>query len=180
MKHYIHGSIVLLAAFFLFIGCSISTKELIPNNTFNFNQSDKTIRVVNVQGAQKPFFGGPAMVTNEQFKEALVITLKKSNLFREVSTDKHCDVDLYAEIVAHGQAENGGVGLDYTSVMVVEYWLIETKNNKEIWRQGFNSRHKVTLAEAFSGATRTLKAQEGSVRKNLTQLIETLSSLELH
>ena len=176
MKERHIANIAILIIVSIIVGCAgISPQKLIPDtNPAPTNRFDKTIRVLDVRGrAHKKYFGGQEWVSNQEYKEALVATLKKSNLFKEVRTDKESDYELHTEIIAHGQGDHG---LDYTSTMVVEYRIVDAKTQKEVWRKGFNSRHEVKFSEAFSGATRTTKAQEGSVRKNLSQLVNSLFS----
>jgi hypothetical protein len=133
------------------------------------------LRVMPVTGAKTAQFGGPALVSNEMFREALVAALRRSNLFRGVETEARADWELHADFLAHGQ----GVGLDYRAAMVVQYRIVQQRSGTEIWRQGINSRHEVTVSQAFSGATRTIMANEGSVRENLTQLIALMNTAAL-
>ena len=60
---------------------------------------------------------------------------------------------MYAEFVAQGQ---GDKGLDYTSALVVEYWIVGSANGREVWRDAYNSRRQGTVGQALSGATRTV------------------------
>jgi hypothetical protein len=156
------------------VGCSgIETKNMMPDtSTLRARQIDRALSVLEVTGAQKERFGGPAMISNEGFKEALVAALQQGGLFRSVSPAPGGELEMYAEFVAQGQ---GDKGLDYKSAMVVEYWIIERDGRREVWREAFNSRHEVTVGQALAGSTRTVKAQEGSVRKNLAQMLETLA-----
>jgi hypothetical protein len=134
-----------------------------------------TLHVMPVTGAEPQQFGGPALVSNEMYRDALVATLRKSNLFASVQTRQTADCELHAQIVAHGQ----GPTLTYRSAMVVQYRLVQSGTGAELWSQGFNSRHEVGVSQALAGARRTVEAQEGSVRDNLAQLIEALSKAEL-
>lgn len=137
---------------------------------------DGVLQVMPVTGAQAAQFGGPALVSNEMYREALVSALTKSKLFRGVVTDAQGDWALHTHFVAHGQ---GGAGLDYRAAMVVQYRIVQVRSATELWRQGINSRYEVTVSQALSGATRTTMANEGSVRENLGQLIAALTTLTL-
>ena len=91
-------------------GCGISVGNLIPpSSPAATPHFDKTIKVHNVTGAKESHFGGPALVSNEDYTEALVGTLKQSNLFQQVFTDKPGDYELMTTILAHGQG--GGLRL---------------------------------------------------------------------
>jgi len=170
-------SFVALALMLLLSGCGgISVKKMTPDiDTALITRFDKSINVITAAGARKGVFGGPAMVSNDEFTDALVATLKKANLFKEVYKNSKSDYELYSDLVAQGQ----GVSLNYESALVVQYRIVDPKNNEVIWKKGFNSRFTVTVLQSFSGAVRTTKAQEGSVRSNLSQLIQSLSSAKL-
>lgn len=133
------------------------------------------VRVMPVTGARPTHFGGPALVSNEMFRDALVAALAKSKLFGRVESEARGDWELHADFVAHGQ----GVGLDYRAAMVVQYRIVQARSAAEVWRQSINSRHEVTVSQALSGATRTTRANEGAVRENLAQLIGMLSTATL-
>ena len=169
--------VMAIVGFGLLAGCSgVSIDNMVPPpQPASTPVFEKTLKVHQVSGAKEEIFGGPELVSNEEYTEAVVETLKQSNLFRNVVTTQTGDWDLTTTIVAHGQ----GDGLDYRSAMVVEYRIVDTATKKEIWKKGFNSRHEVTVFQAFSGAARTTKAQEGSVRKNLQQFIASLASAKL-
>ncbi len=164
----------------LISGCGISIDNLVPlSPVVQTPRFDKILKVENVTGAQESYFGGPAMVTDEEYTEALVRTLRQSNFFKQVVTDTPGDYELLTTIVAHGQDQgsNAAIGtLDAKHAMVVEYRIVDALSKHPLWKKGFNSRHEVTLGESFSGAARTIAAQEGSVRKNLDQFIRSLSS----
>ncbi|MBP7614718.1 MAG: hypothetical protein KA756_03630 [Steroidobacteraceae bacterium] len=136
---------------------------------------DAALRALPVTGARQEMFGGPALVSNEMYCDALVQALKQSNLFRHVSTEGQGDYELHTELFAQGQ---GDVALTYRSAMVVQYRIVDTRTRAEVWKKGFNSREQVSVSQAFSGAKRTVTAQEGSVRDNLAQLIAALSTAE--
>ena len=158
-------------------GCAgLAVERMMPTNAAApAPRFDGSLRVLPVTGARDSQFGGPALISNEMYREALVSALRKSNLFRRVETDGAGDYALHTDLVAQGQS----LGLDYRSSMVAQYRITEMRSGAERWKRGFNSRHEVTVGQALSGATRTTMAQEGSVRENLAQLITALSTAEL-
>lgn len=162
-------------------GCGgLAVTRMIPQTSIEPTpRFNVVLRVMPVTNAKVQQWGGPALVSNEIYREALVSTLRKSNLFRRIETEQPGDLELHADFVAHGQGTRGAVGLDYRSAMVVQYRIVETASGSELWSQGFNSRHEVAVSQAFSGAARTIEAQEGSVRDNLAQLVKALSAAEL-
>ena len=167
----------LILAIVMLSGCaSIEVNNMVPDTSaLTATRIDKTIVIANVKGAQDSKFGGPAMVSDEQFKSTLTKALQQSGIFRTVVTDGAADLEMSAEFVAQGQ----GAGLNYLSALVVEYIIVDSDTQEEVWSDAFNSRHKVTVGEAFSGDKRTVRAAEGSVRKNIAQLLDSLAEAGL-
>ncbi len=169
-------SIFILTGFFL-SGCAgLDLNNMVPDtSSLAATRIDKSISVTNVSGAQDSKFGGPAMVSNEQFKSSLVEALRNSGIFRSVVTESAADLEISAEFVAQGQ----GAGLNYLAALVVEYMIVDSASKDEVWSDAFNSRHEVTVGQALSGAKRTVMAAEGAVRENLEQLLENLAEADL-
>lgn len=169
--------LVLTTSALLLTGCGgPAVKNMVPETTpLATPRFDATIFVGAVSGAQKETFGGPSQVQNDRFRETLAESLRASGLFRAVVPAEPAKYRITADLVAQGQAE----GLDYEQALVVEYVITDTSTSTVAWRQGFNSKHKVTLAQEFAGAARTVKAQEGAVRKNLKQLLDALLKADL-
>lgn len=164
-------SLILLAALSIVAcGCSLDPNNMAPNSgppsSWNVGRSVRVMDVTSGFNNQDSFFGGPAMVDNEQFKTALVLALKKSNLFSDVSTE-HGDLDLYATIKSQKQTDSMGV-FQYTAEMLVGYKFVD-RGGKEVWSASYESEFSST---AFAGATRTLNAREGSARENLSSLLQ--------
>lgn len=167
----------LMLAMVILGGCaSIEVSNMVPDTSaLPSARVDKTIAVAAVTGAQDSKFGGPAMISNEQFKSTLIEALKQSGIFSAVVAKGDSDLEMSAEFVAQGQ----GTGLNYLSAIVVDYVIVDTATREEVWSDAFNSRHEVTVGEAIAGATRTVRAAEGSVRKNIAQLLEGLAEADL-
>jgi len=124
-----------------------------------------SIRVMDVTGGKKSTFGGAEMINNEQFKQGLILALQRSGLFEEVSPDRG-DVELYA--IIRSEAQGVSRGLQYTATMAVTYKFVD-RTGKVVWLASYDSEFSST---AFSGATRTVEAREGSARENLSSLIK--------
>lgn len=151
-------------------------RMLPPIESASQHRFDVALRVLPVTGARQESFGGPALVSDAMYREALVRTLRQSNLFRQIETERPGDYELHTELFAQGQ---GAVALDYRSALIVQYRIVDARTGADLWNKGFNSRKEVTVTQALSGAKRTVSAQEGSVRDNLAQLVAALSSAEL-
>ena len=165
-----------LAAIILSGCANIDVNRMVPETSPEPGKRfDKTIAVKTVTGAQEQTFGGPAMVSDEQFKQSLVQALDESGMFRDVVTEGNADLEMSAEFIAQGQ----GSGLNYMSALVVEYLIVDGASQDEVWSDAYNSRHEVTVGEALSGSKRTVWAAEGSVRKNIAQLLEGLAEADL-
>ncbi len=125
---------------------------------------DTRIKVMDVSGGRESVFGGPQMIEGQQYKEALILALERSGLFKDVSSE-HGDLNLYTTI--RSQDQKVSRGLQYTATMVVTYRFTDAADNL-VWSASYDSEFSST---AISGATRTVSAREGSARENLASLV---------
>lgn len=171
------GMLALSCTLVLMAGCSgLKIKNMVPASFGNVSKHHaQSVRIGSVSGNRKEFFGGPELITGEELKTVLKETFVRSKLFSAVEAS-NSDLEISAKFVAHGQVSKG---LNPETAMVIEYWLVDLRNGREIWRQAFNSRNKATLGDALGGAARTRIAQEGCVRKNVEQLVEALNVLSI-
>jgi hypothetical protein len=175
-KHPILTVILLFAFAVLLTGCSIKTEGLIPDQPIvAARQINKTVKVMPVEGGHASKFGREAYITNEQYREALHKTLVDSHVFNRIIESGEADWELHSEIITITTE----AGISPTYAIVVQYWLTDAHSGEEIWRKGINTRHHVNWNEAFAGATRIIMAVNGATQKNLTQLVQALSSSSL-
>lgn len=159
---------LLAALAFIAGGCGPHTARMVPGLPSPPElRVGSSVRVMEVTGGKKPTFGGPELITNEQFQRALISTLERSGLFTAVSTDKG-DLDFYASIRSQDQKQSRG--LQYTARMVVSYKITDHAGNI-VWSESYDSE---SSSVAFAGWTRTVQAREGSVRENLASLVKGL------
>jgi hypothetical protein len=160
----------LLVMLLAMTGCSgPNARSMVPATAEQNNSAaiSKSIRIAEVTGGRKSTFGGAAMVSNELFKAALLETFQHAKVFRSVVTEGESDVDLQANIVSQGQKI--GSLLEYRHNMIVNYNFIDRKSGNVVWRETYQSEFG---SRAFAGGTRTVRSVEGTVRENLTLLLE--------
>jgi hypothetical protein len=158
---------LLAALMFIANGCGIHTERMVPVLPSYSELKVGSVRVMPVIGGQKSTFGGAELISDKQFLKALIPALERSGLFTAVGTDKG-DFDFYASIRTQDQKTSRG--LQYTARMVVSYKITDHFGNI-LWSDTFDSE---SSSVAFSGATRTVQAREGSARENLAALIKSL------
>lgn len=155
-----------LVALVGWVGCAgINPRRMAPEAGGNSGRgTGMSVQVMEVTGGKKSTFGGPDLVNNEQFREALILALKDSGLFTRVGTDPG-DLQLFANI--RSQDQKAGRGLEYTATMLATYRFVQNGSNT-VWSESYESEFSSTT---FSGAARSLRAREGSVRENLKSLL---------
>ncbi|MBI2876676.1 MAG: hypothetical protein HYY20_07325 [Candidatus Tectomicrobia bacterium] len=147
--------------------------------------SNKALKVNEVRGGEKPKLSRGAFkavkLDNDSFQQALVKALEKSGIFKQVSTEKNGDYELFAEII--GQRSRLGSGLaTITASLFVSYRLVETSTGQEVWKENIFSQHKAEPGSGpyiwqNPGMGTLMAAYEDAVRQNLTQLLQKLSDL---
>jgi biopolymer transport protein ExbD len=138
-----------------------------------FVSSNMTLIIAEVKGGKKTNPMLSSTIENESFREALKNTLNKSRIFINVSKDKKGDYKLYTEIIS----QELKAGFTMTSILFVNYILIENKSSRELWKENILSQYDAKFEEASYGPERAKKANEGAVRDNLTQLVKKLSNV---
>jgi hypothetical protein len=147
---------------------SLKPSRMVPQTSaVSTTKIGGSVRVMDVIGGRETYFGGAQMIDNEQFKKALILALRQSGLFNEVSSD-HGEMDLHATI--RSQDQKISRGLQYTATMVVTYKFVDRTGNT-VWSAAYDSEFSST---AFAGGIRTVRAREGSARENLTSLMQGL------
>jgi biopolymer transport protein ExbD len=137
-----------------------------------FVSSNMTLIIAEVKGGKKTNPMLSSTIENESFREALKNTLNKSRIFINVSKDKKGDYKLYTEIIS----QELKAGFTMTSILFVNYILIENKSSRELWKENILSQYDVKFKGEWV-QERARKANEGAVRDNLTQLVKKLSNV---
>jgi hypothetical protein len=69
-------------------------------------------------------------------------------------------------------------GFDMTVETVINYVMTDKRTERVVLNYDVTARHTAKLGEAIYGATRLKLANEGSAKKNISQLISTLQDLD--
>ncbi len=155
-------------------GCATAPKvaKMIPNVDYSaFTSTDKTIKIQEVYGGELTDPMGTSKIESKSFQEALLTTLRKSGIFKEVFIDRSGDYELKTQIVSQKITS----WLASTSVtLFVHYRLFETKTNKELWRESILSKYDTDISKK-DASDQGAGENEGAVRDNLTQLLKKLA-----
>lgn len=162
-------SFLILFVAVMLVSCATAPKKnkMIPYVDYStFASSGRTLKITEVKGGEETGWDIPK-IDNKDFKEALMDTLKKAGLFKEIFIDHAGDYELYTEIVSQKVVP----GLTAYAAIVVHYRMVETKTNQAIWTENIFSQN-----DAF-GANQGKDAIEGAARDNLAQLIRKLAEI---
>lgn len=159
----------------IFSGCSgkldISTMSTKNMNLKYEKELNKSITVTNVIDNREMSFFDMTKIDNVSFKEAIIMSLKKEELFSENGNYK-----LKVEILNMNQPFLG-VGADLTVSLTVHYELSNESNI--IWHKFIIKPYTATISDSYIGAIRFELAQEGAVRENINELLFELSKLNI-
>ncbi len=154
----------------LFIGlclsaCGLNTASMIPDlKPISEGRISQSVTVADVTGARKVPWGGPAFISNEQFKDVLIATLIKSQIFKAVDSQRG-DLTLNATI---REQEQFGF-LEARVHLIVEYRFVNKDDGRVVWQETYISEYDFA---SIIGASRTIGANEGAVRDNVSLLID--------
>jgi len=161
-------SFLLLFIAVILVGCAPAPEKIkmIPYIDYStFTSSGRTIKITEVKGGGET--RDVSRIDNKTFKNALIDTLKKSNLFKEISTDQTGDYELNTEIISQKLEP----GLTAYAALFVHYRLVKIKTKQVIWTENIFSQN-----DAF-GANQGKDVLEGVARDNLAQLIRKLRDI---
>lgn len=159
-------SLTMGALAFSLVSCAgITPQRMVPVEAEAASERKiaQRVRIMPVTGSRDTTFGGPAFPTPEQIHEALTATLEKANIFADVSSSSG-DVNLTMTLLSSQQK---GM-LPYTVRMVANY-KFTAPDGALIWSETYDSSFS---ANDFSGASRTVNANEGAVRENLKAFVQ--------
>ncbi len=164
-------SIAVAAGVLLAAGCAATPyQELVPPMKGDRpTRLGKSLSVGPVTSSSESRAGGVvANVTAETFREALIETLRRSQLFETVATAPDGSYRLSAEIIS----EKYSGMLANTITLFVRYEL--ERDGTPIWSENILSEDHMTPEQVFVGAERHLKLQTNVFRANLAELLEKL------
>lgn len=107
-------------------------------------------------------------VGNSEFKGALEGSLKAEG----VSADPRARYRLDANLV---ELDQPWIGLNLTVRSTVEYKLMEIATNSVAYDQRVTAEYTATVGDAFVAVERLRLANEGSIRKNISDFLKALT-----
>lgn len=137
------------------------------------SQSDVNVTVIGGKETSKMWV---SQISDQDFAQALQDSIMQSGLFRRAMGNGVAAFELQAFIVGLNQPM---FGASMTVSMEVNYSLARMNPKEVIWQKAVTSTYTAPFSEAFVGATRLRKANEGAARKNIEQAITEISQLRL-
>jgi hypothetical protein len=166
MKHnQTIAKVLFLVPFIIMLAncASLNVSSMIPKAPESkADKLSKTLSVTDVTGGNElEVQNGIISVSNEKFKEALRISMKKSGIFGNVQ-DKDGDMALSACIKEQylGFSKRGR-----TSVFIAEYRLHDEQANLQVWRETYHS--ECTNNNVYRGL-------ECAIKTNITAMTQRL------
>ena len=163
-----------------FCGCALTPRivNMVPGpGNYLRTTTAKTIAVGSVTGGEEsdPMFKG-SRISDVNLRGALIMALQNAGYVAYGSPSIQTDYRLEARILVQTQP---AAGFDMTSTLAVRYSLFRGGDAQPTWEQEVRSSYTASVGEAFSGAERLNKANEGVVRKNLEQFLKEFGTLTL-
>jgi hypothetical protein len=131
---------------------------------------------VQVTGGQKTNPMLASQISGDDFRTALVQSLRDSGIFRSVDADGNAPYKLDVRLDA---VEQPAAGFNMTVGVRSDWTLSKSQGGAVVWQQPIYSTYTATVGDAFVGGTRLRLANEGAARKNIEQGLTQLSNLKL-
>lgn len=163
--------IAVVVGILLMSGCAATTyDQLVPSvKSDRSNYVGKSISVGPVTSSDESSWG-PTLpkLSKETFREALIESLRRSQLFETVTLAPEGVYKLSADIVSERMT-----GTFANTITVLIHYELEL-NGRLTWTDNILSQGEVSATEVFLGAERHRKLQIDAFRQNLAALLEKL------
>ncbi len=131
------------------------------------SQFENSINVLKVEGGKETNPLWIPHINDEEFKKALIKSLRNHKLFSEDAAYK-----LNVEIL---KVEQPSFGLDLTVTIATKYTLIDAKEHHIIFDRIITTPYTAKLHDAFLAVYRLQLANEGAAKKNIQSFLDKLS-----
>lgn len=132
-----------------------------------------SLEIQDVSGGRTTDALGVSEVSNDDFKTALLSSLKTAGL---LSGPNAARFKLQASILGLRQPM---IGIDMTVTATVRYVVIDAKSGEKILDEVVSSPFTAHLGDSVIGTTRLRLANEGAARKNIAAFIEKVNATKL-
>jgi hypothetical protein len=168
---------VLCAVAALIGGCATpATHEgMIPAKFETAKKHPQTVSVT-VTGGKETDAGGTPQISDAAFRDALVGSIKNSQVFSRVIEGKGGDYLLTVTLFSMQQPL---FGFSMTATIEAGWTLQRASGGAPVWQESIKSAHTATTSDAFAGVTRLRLATEGAAKKNIEQGLAKISQLNL-
>lgn len=171
IKYFLLGTFCLML-----FGCAGgATKEgmtYISATPMKFSDAlENEVTVDSVEGGQSTNPLWTSEISDDAFADALKATLEALGLLS--------DNGRYQLRVILKEVDQPLFGLDLTVTTVINYQLIDTQTNQTIVNETIEAKHTATFDDAFAAIKRLRLANEGSARKNIAELVNRLSEINI-
>jgi hypothetical protein len=171
-----NGLLPLVAAIWVLTGCaSPATREAMTATAVPVAQKHAKSVNVTVTGGKETNSAGKSQIPDVAFREAIVASIEKSQLFSKVA-DSGTDYALTVAIISMNQPS---FGFDFTVKMEAGWTLKRVGTGAVVWQEIIKSEHTATTSDAFAGVARLRMANEGAARNNISQGLGKISQLKL-
>lgn len=167
--------LLLVCSIFL-SGCAAQASKMVPTDFKIVKKHPVTVSLSKSIGGKETNPLWTSQISNSAFTEALENALIKSRVFQAVSRGGETDYLLDVTILSYDQP---WIGANFDIKMKTRWDLTDTKTLVPVWSNTFETTYRAKWNDAFFGAERLQKANEGAVRTNIREGIERLSALSL-
>jgi hypothetical protein len=156
-------------------GCSTTPKAamMTPGKVEIQKRSDKPVKVV-VEG--EPKIEKVVVIKNDELAKAVQLAIERSQLFSMVDQTTAQGFLLEVAVVGYNPPRPG---FNMSATMTTRWKLTRLPGKETVFEDFLKKTHKCTVGDAFAGATRMRKANEGVVRDTISDGLKRISETGL-
>lgn len=161
-----------LVLYFLMVeltGCTIAATHdgMSVSNLSTINQYPYSVSISSI-GA------GDYFISSTNLKAAIESSIIKNNLFNRVIQGNNGDYELTVTVLEQSKP---AFGIDFTINLNAFWLLVKTSDKSIILKENIQSSYTAEFSDSILGYERFRLAEEGAVRKNISQGIQAISNL---
>jgi hypothetical protein len=166
----------LLLILLLLSGCAgVNIANMIPDPLEKNIQFPVSVSLTVERGQRNGVEWYSGTIKPEEFKKAIIESLNKAGLFKDLASKDTADYDLVVKLLYAGSHP----GFNMNAWVNAQWTLINKKTGEKIWDKLIEGKGHATVSDAFVGAKRQIMALEIGAKDNINEAINELKKLKL-
>ena len=167
--------LVLLCSMFVLVGCTPPAKatKMIPEK-ISISKKHTGSLLVTVSGGWEVNKNWSKRISTDMVSNAICDSME--NVFDSVHTSGKSDYQVYVTLLEY-ERSGGWFGIGNETAHVAMKWKLTNMDGKVLWAKTIQTKSSLGMLEEIPQEGRKQRVNEGAIRENINQAIQTISQL---